>query len=210
MSLDDLLAPVKWADEQVLRQYTKLTQTWEKKGRSKYSLAHILNGSSIVCFGFTNEFYSEDIPNLFLLVGPWQGYDFARGLIESSFKKDVTDGPIAKDTIDFIIDIYKAFTVPTRFPALTAGITLLGKGIVELIDYIKNKNTASLSDSLFSLSLGYSFFGTASSIYIKDSNPKLLDKAPFWKNAIDYVKEKVMSAPQPVPVQDYTPIPKNI
>ncbi len=43
MSLESLFKPLQWADEQVLRYYTKKTEEWEEKGRSKYPLAHICN-----------------------------------------------------------------------------------------------------------------------------------------------------------------------
>src|SRR3989344_1061342 len=44
MSLESLLKPIQWADEQVLRYYTKKTEAWEEKGRSRYTLAQIYNG----------------------------------------------------------------------------------------------------------------------------------------------------------------------
>src|SRR3989338_7165789 len=38
-TIESILKPVRVLDEYVLRQYTKVTQKWEKKGRSRYSLS---------------------------------------------------------------------------------------------------------------------------------------------------------------------------
>lgn len=200
MSLDDLLAPVKWADEQVLRQYTKQVMEWEEKGRSRYSLAFIYGMSSLACLIIGE-------PHSYLL-GSWQGSDMARNLFEPRVKKDSTDGSIVKHKTGPILDVYTKIGEFTRLPAFVAGLTLMGKGGIEIIDYIRNKNAESLNEGLYSLCIGYCFFGTASSIYIKDSDPKLLDKAPFWKQAYDWAKEKLASQPQPVPVHNYSALQK--
>lgn len=39
MSLEKIIKPFKWVDEQVLRQYTKLAKKWEDKGRNIYYLS---------------------------------------------------------------------------------------------------------------------------------------------------------------------------
>lgn len=201
MSLKDLLEPIKtvkkysWdvADEWILRQYTKLTKKWEDKGRSRYSLANIFGIPVVVCF------FSHPLPqSIGVLEGFYIGTDFTRNTIESFYKKDdFTDGTI---TINhFGLRIYKKIADHTRLPSLAIRSSLLVKGVFELVDYFKTSNADSLSNAISDLFQGYIFAGTASSMYIKDSNPKILDKQPFWKIAYEKIKEKINVSPQPVP-----------
>ena len=53
------------------------------------------------------------------------------------------------------------------------------------------------------LMLGLGALSQASSIYLKDRDPKLLEKKPFLKRAYESLKEKIadyMPQPAPVPV----------
>jgi hypothetical protein len=91
----------------------------------------------------------------------------------------------------------------TRFPALILGTGLIGKAGLELFDGVKNHNPESYMAAWNNFSLGYCFAGIASSIYVKESDPRLLDKEPSWKKAYDFLKDKVRdwtSAPLPAPI----------
>ena len=64
------------------------------------------------------------------------------------------------------------------------------------------------SEDYFCLTYGLGLISLSSSMYIKEMDPKLLDKAPFWKTAYNWAKEKISSlAPQPAPtysaLEDY-------
>ena len=75
------------------------------------------------------------------------------------------------------------------------------KGGINLADYLINQEPNSLNNVLDDLSLGYTFFGIASSMYVKESNPKMLDKAPAWKRAFNSAREKVAEYfAKPIPV----------
>ncbi len=194
----DFLAPVKWADEQVLKQYAKLTTKWEERGRSRYSLAHICQLSSFVSsiLSATSPLYSRtfSLPIVFI-----QGTDLARNIFEPYQKRDVCDDGTLTEPSDNLY-LYKKFADCTRFPFFLVGGTLIGKGIYDLFDYWKTGNSESLQDGAFYILFGYKLFGTASSMYIKESNPKLLQKDPFWKTAYNWCKEKITEfVPQPTP-----------
>ena len=201
MSLDDYLAPVKaswhtakWIDEQVLRQYTKVTNLWEGKG-SRYTLAHIFNFSSTLSFAVFSEISHVTLISPLALLAT----DLARNVFEP-FERNEGTGEIAQHPVKVL---YTSIGNLIRLPSFLFGVSMIGKSTLSLVDYLKTKDTNSLMAAAEDFSLGYSFFGLASSIYVKDFDPKLLDKPPFWKQAMDYIKEKL--SPQPVPV----PIPIN-
>ena len=171
MSLESLLKPIQWADEQVLRYYTKKTEAWEEKGRSKYSLAQICN----VAAACANLFYSGVLGNyaglpIFLV----QGSDLTRNIKEPSYKKDTTTGE--NTALPVTIQIARTIAAYTRFPLFISGAALLVKGIVDIMTFAATRETEPLANALENLSLGYAMLGTASSMYIKDSDPKLLGK----------------------------------
>jgi|TARA_B100001971_G_C18178183_1_gene531143 hypothetical protein len=60
-----------------------------------------------------------------------------------------------------------------------SGIGFSGKGVFDLYNYFANNDSSSLGEGLEDLSFGVSLFSNASAWYIRDSNPKLLDKKPL-------------------------------
>src|SRR3989338_11121628 len=89
MTLDELLAPIKWTDEQILRQYTSFVKNYEAKGRSRYWLCvaadfvflYAHHGIGLMVPD-AQEYWKvpKIIPNLdaFLIIAP----DFVRNLEE--------------------------------------------------------------------------------------------------------------------------------
>ena len=204
MALKNLLKPLKFVDEQVLRQYSKLIKKWEDKGRSRYSLARIFNSSAV---GGTLLSIGGDLPIfLYSISGGLQGADCARNTIEPSIRKDISeDGIIAK--LPEPLYSFKKISNGIRLPLLGTGLAFMGKGGLELIDYFKTNNSTSLSNAIGDLSFGYGFVGLASSMYVKESDPKLLDKEPFWKTAYEKVSDKVRNlVPEPNPLPLSAPI----
>ena len=205
MSLEYLPKPVKWLDEQVLRQYTKLTKKWEDKGRSRYSLAHLFNLTGLGT-GLGTATYN--IPLGSRGMAWFYGMDLCRNFVEPSVKSDITSGTMAKSHP--ILYIYEKVGNITRLPFFGIGCTYLGKGAVNLIGGVYSRDSLQMNKGLSDLLIGWTFFGISSSNYIKDSNPKLLAKASFWKTAYAKIKEGVKNllpkpapapAPQPVPVR---------
>ena len=191
-------------DEYILRQYTKLTKKWESTGRSRYTLAHIFNLSgiaSIYSAGIAMKYIpkeykpmsKEQAGILILSLYGIQATDLGRNIIEPDIKKDISvDGTVAKAGITsgppiltelpiVVMNTFKELADLIRMPSLIFGLTLMGKGIFELFDYFKTSNPESLSYAMWDLSYGYGFAGMASSMYVKESNPKLLQKEPSWR-----------------------------
>jgi len=207
MTLEDFLKPVKFVDEQVLRQYTKLAKRWEDKGRSRYELASFFSLSSLATFAYVGhdkkiEGNLQDIIPFFYT--PIFAADFWVNVLEPILKKETSlDGTNIMSHP--VLEIYKKVPNLVRLPSLIAGLSFMGKGTFELVDYFQSKNPESLNNGIESIVLGYSFTSLASSIYIKDYDPKLLDKKSVWEKVYDWGKEKI-SSPEPIPVEEYSTI----
>ena len=176
MSLDSLLQPLQWADEQVLRYYTKKTEEWEGKGRSRYSLAQICNGIA----SFSNAFYMAALSGSLVFGVPllsMQMVEVMRNIYEPRYKQDTSTGENA--ALPKQLEILQSIAKYTRFPLFLSGAALLVKGVVDMMTFAATKETEPLANALENLSLGYALLGTASSMYIKDSDPKLLEKKPL-------------------------------
>jgi len=175
MSLESLLKPLQWADEQVLRQYTKQAEKWEEKGRSKYSLAHLYNLSATAA-NMTFMLQAD----LYLVIGTGllalQSLDFARNIHEPQYQSDITDtltkAPLGMEGTQNI-------SAAARLPMLVTGAALMIKGLAQFVDYVQTKNPESVMNAMYLCSFGYALMGTASSMYVKDSDPKLLEKKPL-------------------------------
>ena len=76
---------------------------------------------------------------------------------------------------------------------------LLAKTTLD-VNSIKNKTPLG-ADSYYALYGGLGHLSLASSMYLKETNPKLLERVPLWKRAYESLKEKIVSlAPSPVPI----------
>lgn len=195
MSLESLLKPAKWVDEQVLRQYTKLTTRWEKKDRSRYLLSNLINIPTLILT------FSDGTNNP--ITAYFQGMHLAQDNITKPYGSEfnASDSAIAKNShpivkLDRIV----------RMPLFLTGFGFTSFGLYSIIVGWYNNDNFFLSDGITNLNLGVPFLSVASCCYIKDADPKLLDKQPFWKTAYQWAKEKVQSlapepVPQPVPLQ---------
>ena len=191
MSLDTLLKPLQWADEQILRYYTKRTEAWEEKGRSKYSLAQICNLSGAaanMAFMLQGDLYFGLGAGLLAL----QSLDFARNTVKERYESEMTDGALTKTPMGY--ETTKKISALARLPMLITGAALMVKGVVHFVEYLQTKNPESVTNAMYMCSFGYALIGTASSMYIKDSDPKLLEKKPLEE--IMFPRELV-----PVPVR---------
>ena len=107
-----------------------------------------------------------------------------------------TDG--VKKKLPLEIERYKQFSKLARMPLMGYSFYLIGSGINDVINGEYTEN------SLYKISTGISFLHNASSFYIQDSDPKLLDKVPLLKQAYHHIKEKLSANPIPVTVGNYS------
>ncbi len=207
MSLESLLKPAKWADEQVLRQYTKVGKRFHlDERRKKYWVAGGLNIASMCLTVSPTRILGRPA----LGVGIWtltQLSDWSYNL-RGIFGR-VRDEPISETrVVDKETYLYKTYNSVLRLPTLAAGLGMVSKYGVDLYNHLFN-GVPTDSDSYQYLNLGLGLLAASSSMYIKEMDPKLLDKAPFWKTAYNSIKEKVRSlspepVPQPAPANSYS------
>lgn len=207
-TLEDILRPVKFLDEAVLKQYTKFTKRWEAKGRSKYTLAGLLQLPTITTALITDsglgaypDLGTFALESLCLIEG------LATCSLDMDEKYHLNSEEVAerkKSGLNTYFNVSKGI----RLPLFISGVGLIVKGGLDLMDYIRTQNPESLKESLFDMSMGYTLLGNASSMYVRDSDPKLLDKTPAWRTAYDFVKGKISGlVPQPVPQPVPIPVP---
>ena len=198
---------MNWLDEQVLRQYTKLAKRWEDKGGNIYHLSSALGlpAKALIITGGDNFFGGYAGLGIDFLLYNWDwAYNFD-GLMGHIKEQDTTDSTIS---LDPHIEFYKKVNRRVRLPTLLSGIGLVGKSAYDFVNYFAN-GVPFDNSSLGSFTLGLGLLSIASSQYLKDRNPKLLDKQPVWRNAYDWIKNKIGSltpqhVPLPVPVQTYS------
>jgi hypothetical protein len=205
--LETLLKPVRYIDEMwLLRNYTKLgMKLGLDKGKKKYWIGEVLNPFLFVklstpsnrnLFGSTFDLLEWGILSL---SDAWYNID---GLL-GKFKED--DSSESK-VLDPQKEIYKRYNSKVRLPTFGIGVGLLTKFGIGVANSIKNK-TALEATSLYYLQDGLAHIALASSMYLKEIDPKILDKVPLWKKAWEYAKEKASlmgQAPAPVPVTNYS------
>jgi hypothetical protein len=208
MKLETLLKPVKYLDENIiLRQYTKLGKRINiDVGKRKYRIASLLNpGILFFSSGLTNShknlFGPFFLPTLALLDWGDQSYN-VKGLYGKFKEEDKTSDSIALDPLK---EKYRKYNSIVRLPTFLLGLGLIGKFGIDAVNSIKNR-TALEPTSWYCLQDGIGHLSVASSMYLKETDPKILDKVPLWKQALEYVKEKaslIGQQPVPVPVTNY-------
>ncbi len=87
----------------------------------------------------------------------------------------------------------------------------MGKVGYDAYNYFANGEPIPSEDS-FLITLGLSNLGMASSMYLKDRDPKLLDKQPAWRKALESARERVGELSDRVKegIQDWIPQPQPI
>lgn len=204
MSLEVLVKPVKWLDEQILRQYSKLTEKCGGGARSKYILATVLSAPTWVTMCGTYEVVYTIGINAFT-----RGYDTVQnviGLIRGEHLKGVKETGDGLQITSKELFNMERFMKVIRMPMFLFGSSFMVKGGVNLFNYLTSDDQSSLASAIQDFQLGFSSLGLASSIYIKNNDPKILDKEPAWKTAYNWLREKASSlspepVPQPVPIQ---------
>lgn len=201
MSLESLLMPIKWADEQVLRQYTKLAQNGEKKGISKYVIANGLNGVAKLFFmsGWVTSSLNSDWVNygISLASSIENGHEF---FVYNHAAFRAEEKEIFHNVKDSYVEKWKSIFSAVRFPILATGIYYTGIGISNFYQYFFNGDSSSIPTGIEQILLGAGLLSWSSAMYIRESDPKLLQKDPLWKKAYNWLKEKAGNlAPTPLP-----------
>jgi len=221
MGLEQLLKPVKALntarkilDEEVLRQYTKLTKKWEDKGRNIFKLttpiglASVITAVSSIYFTPSSLYLTETNPlidSVIISTSFIYAPDMALNIIGLAGlynREEITSDTVtSKRPFRSFIESVGRFS---RLPVLLGGVGFLVKFGIDYGNYVITKEPLDVSEMGLYLTLGTSFLSYASSVYLKDGNPKLLDKEPFLKTASNWLIEKITpKVAQPARFQTY-------
>lgn len=196
-SLENILKPLRWADKKLLKQYTKLAM--KMPGKRLYKVSSLAQFAGISCFvGWLG---STDIqPDLVIayclgLIQMPDMYHNIRGLtgrIETE-----SDGSSLE--LDENNEFYKRVGRKFRLPMFLSGAALLVKAGIEIVNYFTTGQPPDSASATIVGGLG--LMSCASSIYLKDHDPALLEKEGSWaKRAYERLQEYFTPAPEPVPV----------
>jgi len=206
MKLKNIFELPEKMDEDIRRWYSKKTKKWEDKGHSKYSLSGIFDTASYISYISIPS--SPYIPFVGFAVGLSMGSSLGSLIVSKMLGyTGIEHRGMKNDNGKQIIGnypLYWAYKLGEfiRAPELIAGAGFFGKGLFDLGSYLVNNDSSSLSEGVNNLAWGTSMVSSASAWYIRDSDPKILDRKPNWKLGL----EKIMGGisrpvPQPVPVK---------
>ena len=209
MSLDSILKPVKWVDGKVQKQFTIIGKRIPDNHLYKVTMAAQMIGkvgtASWGPYLGISPFVTGYASGIFL-----DGPDFYYNLagLQGRIKKD-SDGETI--TIDPMQNFSERYNGAIRLPVFLTGVGFLGKSIYDIANYVMTGEPLT-SETAMNATTGFGFLSLASSMYLKDQDPKSLEKNPsrvkaFFKDLYEKAKGLVPSpnpAPQPVLVQAYS------
>lgn len=166
-------------DEHLRAWYTKKTLAYEKKGGNRYNLARGLGITSMLT-----------IPG-FVAANGIEGTALADRYFNIAFLAsgyDIIDSDACKETSRDIIEPgqaieynplengYDRFCAQARLPVIIGGIGAIGTGAAMAIDGVMHRDSGRISSAMPCVLAGLQLLALASSYYIKDIDPKLLEK----------------------------------
>ena len=206
MNLEQILKPLKYADEKIARNYAKFNKKLNlEEGRRKYLVGTALTLFSTWDFALAGtNLFSNFEGSCFFSIGSnliINYYDFnynwngLRGNIKEVYNNN-------KISLNQVVERSRKYNSIIRLPVFLAGVGFMGKFGFDLFNHFSNgAQIDAFNYSLFRC--GFGLLEAASSMYIKDSGPKLLEKQPFWKDSLDFAKsgyEKIKNTiPSPRP-----------
>lgn len=169
MSLDLLLTAVKWTDTQVLKGYTCLALSIENRNipPEYIGILGCFLGAPTLPFPSAIECYANRDA-----LQKKEGTSLTKNIIRSA-----TD------------DLAKV----ARLPVLVSAAIELGYATHCSLEGFTTENESLFQFGLKGLFYGVSALGVASSMYLRDRNPQLLNKESIWKRARDYLLGKMPS-----------------
>jgi len=216
--MNSLKRAYTYLDEDVLlRQYSKIAKRWEDSGRNVYHLSSAIGIPSLLVPLCINQVANRllDVKVLYenyldpIAVSLWpipaatdvsRNIDGCKGLIEE------TSDPDARTTKDQLIRVESKVSKVARLPMFLAGVSLLGEFGYNIYSYFEHGEPMG-AEVMYRLAYGLSELGIASSMYLKDRDPRLLQKTPAWRRAYQSSRVKLKDLagrigdwiPQPYP-----------
>ncbi len=178
-------------DEDVLRYYTKLGSKISDKHLSKYLFG--VWGLGMVFFVSANRGLSKHFSiDSHVISWPYaigvSGIDLAHNVFFSfdRNKEEVYSEAVALNRGS---QSYIFLGKLVRLPLITTGAGLIVKGLYDLTMSFVHGEPLDVS-TIISFQLGAAFISHASSIYLKDQDPKSLQRKSLFEKSLDYFKDR--------------------
>ncbi len=197
---------VKKADEHILKQYTKVAKKWEDKNRDIYHLSLAVNlTAKYLIIQHGDDVIGHDFGGWLIDVALYN-WDTAYTLSNLLGPENETEVDGVRIYSNPIMEFYKKINQTVRLPTLVTGLGLVGKSVYEIGDHFITG--APYSATVFNeLAFGMGLIGMASSQYIKERDPKLLEKKPLLQEAKDRMSKFVTKImPEKTPSFTYNSI----
>jgi len=204
MTLEEKLNHYQKADQWILKQYTKYSKDLEGKKLYKTCMMMVGGGALLTIPAFAymavdNNLSQSNFNVLGFTHGAIVGFDMALNMFGLINPDDVDGGEGNSKVINPGIHYLKKWNEKVRLPLV--GFALGFPGYFALNSLFSN----SVSDSnlIASTVLGIGLMGYASSMYLKDRDPKLLDKQT--NKTTDFL-EKLFPQKQSEPLLGYSTV----
>ena len=208
MKLRNLIELPIRIDEDIHGLYSKVVESWEDKGRSRYDLSLPLDILAVITYAVGGTFTSVGSINRFLVVCGIAPFSSSTplsllGKIEGRHPTGTkeNDGKLIVDNkfAYFLNNLGKTM----RTPELVAGVSFMGKGLFDIYNYFMNNDASALSEGVGNLFIGTSLASNASAWFIRDIDPEVTEKKPNWEAGLEKLVEGLKHKPQtsPVPVK---------
>lgn len=201
MSLESLLAPAKWLDTQVMKQYTKLGQHIPERQLYKITTGLYVLGLAGGC---------QIIPGRSVHSFVWPVfYGMVAGSDDLGLNIDGLRGKLPRyvcdrtKSIDSLNLSRLEFTRIMRLPLFIGGIAAISKVAYDTIDLLADDTMMQYNPYRLAFA-GIGFLCSASSMYLKDQDPKLLDKQQSklkgWATRLYDKAKEAFTSPSPIPI----------
>jgi len=202
MSLELVIESVKKLDGLIQKQYTRLGQ--KIPDEHLYKVTSVANILGVV--GASNWGSYLSCPPY--LVGLINGF-----ILEADFVYNMEGltGHIYKNigeskAIDPVINFFHNYNKVVRLPIFLIGMGFLGKGVLDVANYVVNNEPLN-NNTAMNIITGAGFLSSATSMYLKDQDPKSLKKSEsriknLFVDLYRKAKESIhLPSPQPVPIK---------
>jgi len=216
MALDDILKPINWLDEQILRQHAKVAKfVHEKTGIDRHDLGDRMGLVSTIALAvcFKVESSSSEIMGSPDTINPIEEtirkyLNVMMGLGVSSYsvpvlmRKDPDNYVSEKKAYELIVDAVWGLSKVARLPAFLGGLTGMAYSVSESI------SSGYWSDNLGLIVVSSMITLGASALYIKDADPKVLKKESALKTAYTWLGDRLTTrTPQTNPQESLIELP---
>ena len=180
-------------DEQVMKYFTKIALNFEKRGHSKYDLCNILSFTSLFTIEALYSRYTGHDPKYSIIraTGCSLGIGIGRHMVDNNERKKYDTIMKTEMVLSLEDQVNFEWREKYRLPLLVSGATFIGKGILEVIGGKIIGDSQQITYGVLDIIGGYGLSAFVSSLYIKDTNPKFLDKQTKIEKLLNLIGDHI-------------------